>query len=416
MDEAKALRQSKMAATGLLGVMGGLLALSYALPSGWPSALLQASSKAGLVGGVADWFAVTALFRHPLGLPIPHTAIVPRQKDRLAAAVGDFVAKDVLTDEAVKSFLVRVDVASTIAAALRAGPLRERAVEACASGVPHLMAALEHGAIVESIGRAMPSVADGSGPSIMAADMLEGVVGAGHHLPMVRVVLARVRDVLRENAPALKERLEQSVRQRGGAVVGWFAGDKVAASVLAALDAELDEGGPASGALVASLDAWLQEEVYRLRTDPMRAFQIGEACRKALASPEASEFVGNAWKRFRVAAEADALLPEGRTVRGVSSLMDMTADRLEASSTVRGAVTAGLERAVLETLPMARLHAADFITRAISSWDAKTVTAILEAKVGTDLQFVRMSGTLVGFIVGGALYAFLNLVAGGVHF
>ena len=97
----RALTRQRALATSLLAGMGGLLLGSYALPPGYWTDLLQASAKAGLVGGIADWFAVTALFRHPLGVPIPHTAIIPNQKDRLGGGLGRFVANHVFTEDEV---------------------------------------------------------------------------------------------------------------------------------------------------------------------------------------------------------------------------------------------------------------------------------------------------------------------------
>ena len=98
-----ALRRQRGWATGLLAGMGGLVVGTYWLPPGYGTDLLQASAKAGLVGGLADWFAVTALFRHPLGLPIPHTAIIPAQKERLGRGLGNFVANHVFTEDEVKT-------------------------------------------------------------------------------------------------------------------------------------------------------------------------------------------------------------------------------------------------------------------------------------------------------------------------
>src|SRR6476469_8503575 len=109
-EARRELRNHRAFATFLLVLMGALTLVSYAMPEGWGTDLLQAAAKAGFVGGIADWFAVTALFRHPLGIPIPHTAIIPAQKERLGAALGRFVANHVITPTEVSSVLVRLDV------------------------------------------------------------------------------------------------------------------------------------------------------------------------------------------------------------------------------------------------------------------------------------------------------------------
>src|SRR5579875_4180603 len=109
-DLRDALARQKRLATALLVLMAGLIGVSFALPPGHGAELLQASARAGLVGGLADWFAVTALFRHPLGLPIPHTAIIPRQKERLGRALGRFVAGHVITPREVSRVMAGLDV------------------------------------------------------------------------------------------------------------------------------------------------------------------------------------------------------------------------------------------------------------------------------------------------------------------
>src|SRR3954465_2676138 len=120
------LARHRAFATGLLILMAVLTLLTYRMTPGWWTGLLQASAKAGFVGGIADWFAVTALFRHPLGLPIPHTAIIPRQKARLGRALGRFVAGHVITPAEVSRVLGRLDVSAILARFLRdkqaAGP------------------------------------------------------------------------------------------------------------------------------------------------------------------------------------------------------------------------------------------------------------------------------------------------------
>lgn len=109
-EARRALARHRTFATLLLVLMAALTLGSYALPEGWASDLLQAAAKAGFVGGIADWFAVTALFRHPLGIPIPHTAIIPRQKERLGTALGRFVATHVFTGQEVAGVLARLDL------------------------------------------------------------------------------------------------------------------------------------------------------------------------------------------------------------------------------------------------------------------------------------------------------------------
>ncbi|WP_237215280.1 DUF445 family protein, partial [Falsiroseomonas oryziterrae] len=162
-DEAlrRALRRQRAVATGLLGGMGGLLVGSYYLPPGYWTDLLQASAKAGVVGGIADWFAVTALFRHPLGLPIPHTAIIPRQKERLGAGLGRFVANHVFTEDEVRRVIGRLDLGKILRDFLADPEAVRPAAVTLAGAMPRILTTLEDGRAARLATRLLPRLAGG---------------------------------------------------------------------------------------------------------------------------------------------------------------------------------------------------------------------------------------------------------------
>src|SRR5487761_2123177 len=148
-DPEAALRRSlirhKAFATALLGLMAGLAVGAEFLPAGWAAGLLANAARAGFVGGIADWFAVTALFRHPLGLPIPHTAIIPRQKERLGRALGTFVATHVFTDAEVTGVLARLDLPGILHRFLAESASARPAAQAIAAMLPRVLASVEDG-------------------------------------------------------------------------------------------------------------------------------------------------------------------------------------------------------------------------------------------------------------------------------
>ena len=150
------LRRHKAVATGLVLFMAALTVATYWLPPSFATEILQASAKAGFVGGIADWFAVTALFRHPLGLPIPHTAIIPAQKARLGRALGRFVANHVFTGTEIARTLEKLDLAGIIARTLADPATARPAAQALAAMLPRLLTTVEDGRArrVIKIGRA----------------------------------------------------------------------------------------------------------------------------------------------------------------------------------------------------------------------------------------------------------------------
>ena len=243
-DLRRDLNRHKAFATGLLVLMAGLIVVGYALPSGPWSALLQASAKAGFVGGIADWFAVTALFRHPLGLPIPHTAIIPRQKARLGRALGRFVAGHVITPAEVSRVLGRLDV-STIAARFLMDPTAARpAAQALADMLPRVLATIEDGRARRTLARLVPRLVGGPGAGIVVARALRTLVDGGRHQEVMTFLMGEIRSVLESKHDQLHDFIEDKVRAQGGRLVGWVLGAQVANRVMGVLRDELDRVDP----------------------------------------------------------------------------------------------------------------------------------------------------------------------------
>ncbi|MFO0404372.1 MAG: DUF445 family protein, partial [Alphaproteobacteria bacterium] len=155
------LKRHRAFATALLVAMAALILFSYQLPLGYWTEMLQAAAKAGLVGGLADWFAVTALFRRPLGLPIPHTAIIPNQKDRLGRGLGRFVAGHVFTESEVRRVLAKLDLARILEGFLRDPEASRRAAMALSASLPRILASLEDGRARRLLTRLLPRIVSG---------------------------------------------------------------------------------------------------------------------------------------------------------------------------------------------------------------------------------------------------------------
>ncbi|WP_073139258.1 DUF445 domain-containing protein [Muricoccus roseus] len=418
-DEAELrtrLNRHKALATGLLAGMAGVTLGSYALPPGYWTDLLQASAKAGLVGGLADWFAVTALFRHPLGLPIPHTAIIPQQKARLGQGLGRFVANHVLTEAEVRRVAGRIDAPALLRRFL-SDPERVRpAAEALAASLPRILRSLEDARARRMLLRLLPRMVSGPAAARMVARALRLLVQGGRHQEVFGLALSQLKAVVAAKEESLKSAISQRVRAEGGALVGWVAGAAVARRVLSALNAELDKMEPGDSELRAAFEAWVEAEIDKLETDPARAEAIGAALRGALAHPAVSTWLLDAWARLRAALEADAARPEGRTVTLIAGFLRNLGDLLEQDEAARARVDRFIESTLLTVLPAAQGRIAGFIAEVVAGWDTATVVEKIELRVGRDLQYVRINGTIVGALAGGVLFALLHAVFGRVAF
>jgi uncharacterized membrane-anchored protein YjiN (DUF445 family) len=415
-EARRALHHHRTFATALLVLMAALTLGSYALPEGWASDLLQAAAKAGFVGGIADWFAVTALFRHPLGIPIPHTAIIPHQKERLGAALGRFVATHVFTGQEVAGVLARLDLPGILHRFLADPGSARPASVALAAMLPRLLATIEDGRARRLLSRLAPRILGGAGAGRMVASAMRGLVEGGRHQEVFGFVLGQFKTLMASKEETLRVAIEERVREQGGRLVGWALGASIARRVLVMVNAELDKMSPDGSELRAAFDEWVRREITRLEEDPSRAAEVGAAIRRMVAHETVQAWMWDIWARLRMAMETDAGRPSGRTVAFIEGALANLGVMLEADPAARDRVHAGVEAVVLSLLPAAQTRLADFIAQVVAGWDTETIVERLELRIGKDLQYVRINGTLVGFLVGGLLYLALRAGFGHVSF
>jgi uncharacterized membrane-anchored protein YjiN (DUF445 family) len=410
----RALARQRAIATMLLVLMGGILVGSYWLEPGYWRDLIQAAAKAGLVGGIADWFAVTALFRQPLGLPIPHTAIIPRQKDRLGRGLGRFVAGHVFTEAELHRLLARMDPARILERFLSDPAQVRPAVIGLAGLLPRVVTTLEDGRARRVVARLLPRLVTGPAAGRMLARVLRALMAGGQHQQVFSVVLAEVKRILSDRQTDLEAAIRTRVRGKGGAITDWLAGATIARGVLDTLNTELEKIEPDNSALRAAFQAWLEAEVERLETDPARAEAIAATVRRALAHPSVAAWMLDAWDRIKQGIAADAAREDGRVVALLSGLAANAGALLHEDEAARARVNAAVEGLIATLLPAAQARLAEFIGDVVSGWDTATVTEKIELRVGRDLQFVRINGTIVGALVGAGLFVLLTEVFGRV--
>ena len=412
----RALGRHRAFATGLLVLMAVLTVAAYALPAGIPAEVLQAAAKAGFVGGIADWFAVTALFRHPLGLPIPHTAIIPAQKARLGRALGRFVANHVFTDAEVARALHGVNLPGILQRFLADPAATRPAAQALAGLLPRLLATVEDGRARRVLGRLIPRILGGPGGGRVFGRALRGLLEGGRHQEVFGFILTQLKAVLSEKEDALQRVIEERVREHGGRLVGWAVGATVAKRVVGQINAELAKMDMEGSDLRGAFDEWMRREIERIEEDPVRAAEIGQAVKRVLAHEAVQAWIWDVWSRARLALEEDARRPTGRTVAVIENALTNFGTLLDTDEGVRARLQRAAEGVIASLLPAGQGQISDFIASVVASWDADTITDRLELRVGKDLQYVRINGTLVGFLVGGLLYAVLRLSFGHVSF
>ena len=388
------------------------MGLGYAAGHGFWPGLLQAGGKAGLVGGLADWFAVTALFRRPLGLPIPHTAILPAQRERLGRALGAFVATHVFTAADLDRALARLDLPSLLRRLLLDPDVAAMAVAGAARLVPHLLDGLEAGRAQEMIARRLPlMLADGQLAPVVAR-ALRALVDGDRHQEVLSFLLDQIKLLLKSREAHLHQLIEDRVREQGGRLVGWAIGGSVASRVLSAINLELDRTNPRESDLREAATAWIRHEIDLIETDPRRGRELADTLRGLVTHDSLRAWSADIWARLRGAIEGELEHEDGWIGRLVGDALARAADTLEGDERVRAAIDQAVARLARQVLPGLQEYLSGFIAQVVGSWDTDRLVDRIELRVGSDLQFVRINGTLVGCLVGVVLQLGLWVLLG----
>jgi uncharacterized membrane-anchored protein YjiN (DUF445 family) len=402
------LARHRRVATGLLLLMAAIAVAGVWMPHGrWLDAL-RAASRAGFIGGIADWFAVTALFRRPLGLPIPHTAVIPREKARLGRALGGFIANQVFTEAEMLRLVGRLDLPGELGRLLDEEGVRAALVPTVAGTVPRLLKTMSDGSARRAFSTLLPALFDGPEMGRVFARALRALVEGQRHQAMVSFVVGQLRVALASQEERLRAIIAERVREQGGRLVGWALGGSIAGRVLTAIRNELDGIDPDGSEIREAVTRWIEEQIAGFEADPARAIELGRSLQEMLRHDAVTAWGGDVWGRLRSAVERDAERTNGHLARFVDEALARLGALLREDASTRGRVDAAIAAGVVRVLPGARVRLADFIGSVVANWDDRMVVDRLELRVGRDLQYIRINGTLVGFIVGALVFACLG--------
>ena len=406
-ERLRALRKMKLVAASLLVGAAVIYIVCRTVGDGHGAwGYVQAAAEASMVGGLADWFAVTALFRHPLRLPIPHTAIIPRKKDQIGEGLAEFVSDHFLTTDIVGERVAAARVPQRLGEWL-AEPAHASQLATELSNAVGGMAALLHD---NELRDAVATFADKRLRELDAATLLARVLDAvrdsGQHQRVLTAALRGVIHFMDDNRDSLRRRLSQESPEW----VPEWVDDRVFAKGFSALQSFLtDVALDSNHELRRSYDEQLRAFAERLRSDPATARSVEESKFQLLEHPAVREWLSTLWMRGKALILEGAEDPESELRRGVQRLTIRTGEVLRDDPVVQGKVEAGLQQVSAHIVT----HYADDLAAVISStvqrWDTEETSRRLELQVGRDLQFIRINGTVVGSLAGLAIYALSQL-------
>jgi uncharacterized membrane-anchored protein YjiN (DUF445 family) len=404
------LRRMKALATGLLVAAAAVYAVTFQLSGSWVG-YLRAAAEAAMVGGLADWFAVTALFRRPLGLPIPHTGLVPRKKDEIALKLGEFVTGHFLTREVVLEQLHEAQVLQRVAGFLCEPAVSDRVARELAFNASALLGGLDEDVVVAGVVELVRRDVARRSYAPVLGKALERATEGGAHRPLLDVVLSRGKSYLRARREELLPQLRAFVDDRGW-LAALLVSDRRLRNVLVDLAALLEEmeRNPRHRARLW-LEGLLRDITQALQDDRQVAARVDQAVLQLLddeaALTQLHELVTDALGSVRASLrDADGELQHrlAQLVRGLAQrLTDDAAFRVRVESLAEAVVGHAVDTYGDELTALIRTQ--------VARWDAASASRRIELAVGRDLQFIRLNGTAVGALAGLAIHAVTELLS-----
>jgi uncharacterized membrane-anchored protein YjiN (DUF445 family) len=404
-ERAAELGRVKLAAALTLAGSLGLLVFAKFMADKHPAfGYLAAFAEAATIGGLADWYAVVALFRRPLGLPIPHTAIIPNNQHRIADKLGEFVEEHFLDAAPVAAKLNQTDFASFIADWLsdhkRSADLSRFVLRL----LPEVIAATESSGLRTFVSRRLQTQLQSIDIAPLAAATLRSFVREGRHQALLDDLMLALHEALnrRETLAAIREK----IRAELPTLLKLYRADafllkKIAASAGAFFeDVRTNPDHPFRG----EFDRLALSFIDRMETEPAFASRLDGLKRDVLSRPELGQLIANLWSNVRAFVDRSATGETGLLQRHLANLFREAGAQLATDPEIRAEINRGIVLVLSSFIANHKGGVSTFIADQVKNWDMRQLIDLIEINVGKDLQYIRFNGALIGGLAGLLLY------------
>ena len=394
----------KVFATGMLVAAAIVYLIARANEDGaaaWVG-YVRAGAEAAMVGALADWFAVTALFRHPLGIPIPHTAIIPNRKDQIGRSLGEFVQGNFLTHEVLSQRLAAVHVGERLGRWLAEPVHAERAAGAIADAMRGTIEVLDDRTVQEGIGGLVERRMRATEVAPLLGKAIDATVEGGHHQRLLDAVLTGLSGFLDDNRGTMRLRLDKESP--------WWVpepiDDRVFNKIFGGVQRLLaDVRADPAHEVRDSIETRVLLLAERLRSDPVMIAKAEEVKQELLSHPEVQAWMQSLWGELKRGMLSAADDPRSELRRRLTDGLTNVGKRLATDPELQAKVDDWVERAVEYIVDNYKGEVADLIATTVQRWDGADTARRIELQVGRDLQFIRINGTVVGGLAGLAIHA-----------
>jgi uncharacterized membrane-anchored protein YjiN (DUF445 family) len=363
---------------------------------------VRAASEAAMVGALADWFAVTALFRHPLGIPIPHTAIIPRRKDQIGRSLGEFVEGNFLTAEVLTNRLEHARVGARLGGWLAEPRHAERAANAVADSLKGTIEVIDDRDIQDALGSAVEQRLRSTAVAPLLGKAVDVAVEGDHHQHLFDSLLTGLGTFIDENRTTFRRRLDQESP--------WWVpesiDDRIFDKIYNAVHSFLaDVGGDPDHEIRRALDERIRRLADRMRTDEKLIARAEEIKLELLAHRDVQDWLASLWLELKQAILQAAGDPQSELRQRLTVALARVGRRLASDAELQAKVDEWVERAAVHVVENYRSELSDIIATTVERWDAADTSRRIELQVGRDLQFIRINGTVVGGLAGLLIHA-----------
>ena len=406
----------KRVALGLLCGAALLYAVASVLHGQHPAwGYVAAFAEAAMVGAIADWFAVVALFRHPLGLPIPHTAIIPSNKDRIGAKLAGFICDNFLSTEQVLGKLRQFDAAGRIADWLARPASGEKLGEWGVAATRYGLSAFDDERVRDFMGRAVAAGLAKIDLSRLTGQALDALTAGGRHQALLDDVLQQVAGLLEgeEVQAHITEAIAREIKTLRYVGLDQVAAKLATRKIVAAVARTIGElAAEPDHPMRKRFDHFVDDFVVRLKLDP-EFQQRGEQIRAELvAHPALGDYLHGLWGELLAWLHDDLGRGDSTIRRRIAAMAGALGARLQGDEAIRRWINEQIEAAAPLAIERYREDIRRYIEERVGEWNAQEMTVELERHIGRDLQFIRINGTLVGGLVGLLIHTATQLLRG----
>lgn len=398
-------RNIRLVATGLLLFMAALFVLARSTEHLHPLiGFVRAFAEAAMVGGLADWFAVTALFRHPLGLPIPHTAIIPRNKDRIGDTLALFLRDNFLTPAVVARRMHKLDVASAAGRFLASPAIGDGRLRQGASRlVADILEALDQERLGGMVKAGLRQRIRALNIAPLLGQALEAAMKDGRHRPLIDGVVKWAAKTLDANEHLIRD----MVHQRAGKILRWTGLDEnLANAIISGLHKLIGEmASDPAHPLRSKAEEGLAKLAADLQSSRRMQDRVAQVRDELLDNPAMQRWIDGLWEQARAGLLRAARDPDAAMAGRFGEALRQLGATLQGDARLRVMINRFARRTAVGTTASYGDGIVRLVSETVRGWDADTVTGRLENAVGRDLQYIRINGTLVGGLVGVILHA-----------